>query len=117
MNIYNRQTALRKVNKILTQNPHYITRLIKSNEYQSLRNFIDAEILKMFPANVETSLTAKIFLLRNPNFDIICPYGNHKKYRMDIKKFVCSSACQCVTDAKKKTNLKRRKNYYLWKKR
>lgn len=97
MTIYTKETAVAEILRVKSTFPstskRYITALKKNKE---LIKFIDSEIFSRIPDFDET-FVAKLWLICN-NFQIICPYGNRRHYRSDLKCYVCNYECQCTKD-------------------
>ncbi len=102
MNIYTDDTALSEILRIKKEYIRFSPQIKKDKELLCWVNKIIAKNYSEF----EGSISAKIFLVLNPGYNIICPYGTVQKYQKTLKIFTCPNSCQCVIDKKQNQYLK-----------
>lgn len=100
MSIYTKETAIEEILRIKSEKVK-ATSYIKNNK--NLWNWINLEILRRFPFFNESD-RAKIWLILNPNYEIICPYGKIRMFRKDVNRYVCTKQCKCTKDNRDKTS-------------
>ena len=95
MTIYTRESAIEEILHLKEKYNRYSPQIKKNKD---LFKWINEEINKTHPICNNDILSAKVFLLLNSDFKVICPYGNKKNYSITMKKYACSNSCQCTKD-------------------
>jgi len=104
MTIYTRKSAIAEILQLQQKSNKFSTIILQSKIYKDLKFWIETEFTNLHPNINEKSFTGKILAILNPEFSLICPYGNILHYNATRKKFICISTCKCTIEKRERTS-------------